>query len=282
MQFDNVAVGKRLFVGDGTPTALGKGSKEIRGSSYIEGPIHTGDSGAYSSVQATLMIAGLKNSDCDTPDSSVYVKGKTTHEGDYQHTGTMTHKGDSTHVGCFTVTTPSTCKSQFNGNLAVDGTITATSTITSSSTVTGTDCIGAVNLNSRKNFDIAHPTKEGWRLRHTCLEGPSNDVYVRGRVRADRIELPEYWMGLVDPRTITVSLTPVGSHQDVVIKRISDNIIFLQSKGGMPIDCFYHIYGERMDGEKLIVEYKGESPEDYPGNNDLYSISGYNYDVRGN
>ena len=284
MQFDNVAVGKRLFVGDGTPTALGQGSKEIRGSSYIEGPIHTGDSGAYSSVQATLMIAGLKNSDCDTPDSSVYVKGKTTHEGDYQHTGTMTHKGDSTHVGCFTVTTPSTCKSQFNGNLAVDGTITATSTITAGGIVTGSDVVtaGGVSLSSRKAFDIQHPTKEGWRLRHVCLEGPTIDVYVRGRVRnSDRIQLPEYWMELVDPRTITVSLTPVGSHQDVVIKRISDNIIFLQSKGGMPIDCFYHVYGERMDGEKLIAEYKGESPEDYPGDNSAYSVAGYHYDQKG-
>jgi hypothetical protein len=265
------------------PEALGRGANRIDGSAYMMGPVQIGKDSDYSQVDATVMISNTNNTDCPVPENALYLKGNHTHEGDYNqtgdynHTGNVTHKGDSTHEGCFTVTTPSTCNSQFNGNLNVDGTIAATSTIT------GTDCIGAVNLNSRKNFDITHPTKEGWRLRHTCLEGPSNDVYVRGRVRnTDRIQLPEYWMGLVDPRTITVSLTPVGAHQDVVIKRIIDNIIFLQSKGGMPIDCFYHVYGERMDGEKLIAEYKGQSAEDYPGNNDLYSISGYNYDVRGN
>ncbi len=48
----------------------------------------------------------------------------------------------------------------------------------------------------------------------------------------------------------------------------------------MPIDCYYHIYAERKDGEKLIPEYKGSSPADYPGNNNEYSISGYHYDTK--
>jgi hypothetical protein len=30
----------------------------------------------------------------------------------------------------------------------------------------------------------------------------------------------------------------------------------------------------------LIPEYEGESPADYPGNNNEYSVSGYHYDVR--
>ncbi len=38
---------------------------------------------------------------------------------------------------------------------------------------------------------------------------------------------------------------------------------------------------ERADGERLIPEYEGESPADYPGNNDEYSVSGYHYDKRG-
>jgi hypothetical protein len=281
----------QMFVtnAESKPEALGRGANRIDGSAYMMGPVQIGKDNDYSKVDATVMISNTNNADCAVPESALYVKGKTTHQGDYKHTGNynhtgdVTHKGDSTHDGCFTVNTPSTCKSQFNGNLAVDGTITATSTITSNSTITGSEVTaGGVTLTSRKAFDIPHPTKEGWRLRHICLEGPSADVYVRGRVRnVDRINLPEYWMGLVDPRTITVSLTPVGSHQDVVIKRINDNIIFLQSKGGMPIDCFYHVYGERMDGEKLIAEYKGQSAEDYPGNNGEYSVAGYHYDQRG-
>jgi hypothetical protein len=135
-------------------------------------------------------------------------------------------------------------------------------------------------LRSKKNFDISHPTKEGWRLTHACVEGPEAAVYVRGRVKNQtEIHLPEYWTKLVDPDTITVSLTPIGSHQDVIIKRIGDNKIYLQSKGGMPIDCFYHIFGERNDTEKLIPEYKG-TIEDYPGDNSQRSIAGYTYDTK--
>ena len=33
--------------------------------------------------------------------------------------------------------------------------------------------------------------------------------------------------------------------------------------------------------ERLIPEYEGETPADYPGNNDEYSVSGYHYDKRG-
>ena len=49
--------------------------------------------------------------------------------------------------------------------------------------------------------------------------------------------------------------------------------IYLQSQGGMPVDCFYHIMAERNDGEKLIVEYEGKTSDDYPGGNEGYSFS---------
>ena len=44
MEFDDIAVGKRLFVGEGTPLSLGFGPFEIRGSAYIEGPLVLGNS----------------------------------------------------------------------------------------------------------------------------------------------------------------------------------------------------------------------------------------------
>jgi len=106
-----------------------------------------------------------------------------------------------------------------------------------------------------KNFLIDHPTKEGMKLVHSCLEGPENAVYFRGRVRnKNQIYLPEYWTKLVDPTTITVSLTPVGSHQNVIVKRINDNVIHLQSNGGMPIDCYFHVFGTRIDISRLVTE----------------------------
>jgi len=58
------------------------------------------------------------------------------------------------------------------------------------------------------------------------------------------------------------------------------NYYYLQGQGGMPINCFYHVFGERIDGEKLIIEYEGDTPDKYPGDQSQYSISGYHYDRR--
>ena len=105
-----------------------------------------------------------------------------------------------------------------------------------------------------KSFLIDHPTKEGKKLQYTCLEGPENGVYCRGRVKTDIIELPDYWVGLVDEDTITVNLTPVGKAQtSLFVSEIKQNKIYLSSTES--IDCFYTIYGERKDIEKLIVEF---------------------------
>ena len=68
------------------------------------------------------------------------------------------------------------------------------------------------------------------------------------------IILPDYWKDLVDKKTITVNLTPIGAHQDVIVKGWSLESIQLQSKGGMPIDCFYTVHGERKDIPSLVVE----------------------------
>ena len=108
---------------------------------------------------------------------------------------------------------------------------------------------------SVKNFNIPHPTRENKRLVYSCLEGPEVSVYVRGRLTGRNvINLPDYWTGLVHETSITVSLTPIGAHQDIIIKRVGQNQIHLQSKGNMPIDCYYHVFAERKDVDKLEVE----------------------------
>ena len=131
-----------------------------------------------------------------------------------------------------------------------------------------------------KKFDISHPTKEGYRLSHVCLEGPTSDVYFRGRLKgSNMIELPEYWKGLVDSDTITVNLTPIGRPDlSLHIKEIREDKIILSSDNLIDVDCFYHVYGERKDIEKNIAEYEGDSPSDYPGDLKHSSIAGYTYD----
>lgn len=167
----------------------------------------------------------------------------------------------------------------YGGNLNVGSDISAGNDIAAGGEVTSNG--GGHVLSNKKNFDIPHPTKEGWRLTHACVEGPEAAAYVRGRVKnKNEIYLPEYWKGLVDIDTITINLTPIGSHQDVIIKRWDNEKVYLQSKGGMPIDCFYHIMAERIDTERLIPEYEGNI-EDYPGDNSQRSIAGYHYDNKG-
>jgi hypothetical protein len=249
----------RLFCGAGEPELLGRGKKAIRGSSYTQSPAVLGSDKEFTKIEGTVMIGPLVNSDSPIPSISENIAG-------FNHSPySLTVVGDACVFNNLTI----------NKQVEVGSHVLAQGEVISR--IRGAQHI----LSLKKNFDIPHPTKEEWRLRHTCPEGPYNDVYVRGRIKnKTSIELPDYWKELVDHTTITVSLTPVGSHQDVIVKGIAENKVFLQSKGGIPIDCFYHVFAERKDGEPLIAEYPGLTPDDYPGDNSQYSVVGWNYDTR--
>ena len=212
---DDAAFGGQVMVGAGKPIALGVGPTKIRGSGFVEGPLQVGAAQQFSKVKASLMVGIPANPDIKTPLLySLWCRLYARFER--------------------FVRVDELLKSRF-----IEAHIVRTRILQA----------------TIKNFVIDHPTKEGKKLVHTCLEGPENAVYVRGRVlNRTEIELPEYWTKLVDSTTITVSLTPVGAHQDIIVKRIGDNKIYLQAKPGLPIDCFYHIFGTRLDVEKLIVE----------------------------
>ena len=106
-----------------------------------------------------------------------------------------------------------------------------------------------------KNFAIPHPTQPNTKLVYACLEGPENGVYVRGVLKgSDTINLPDVWSSLVDPASITVSLTPVGSDQGLIIRGVTNNKIKVQARPGVPIWCHYHVFAERKDVEKLKTE----------------------------
>ena len=105
-----------------------------------------------------------------------------------------------------------------------------------------------------KSFIIPHPTKPGMRLRYTSLEGPENGVYFRGELKGiNVIELPDYWTGLVDDKTITVHLTPIGN-KTIFVKEIRDNKVFVGARLFQKIHCFYSVWAERKDVPKLKVE----------------------------
>ena len=232
--FDDISCGGQLQVGTGVPPAIGVGDNKINGSAHIEGPMVVGPPQSFPAAVATLMGGVLANDDKDCPvvPHSMVVGGPTPIPGN----AVVIH-----------------------GDLHVTGAV---------------DCGNKGRLKSRfgvadskpKLFDIDHPTKgKGHRLAYACIEGPEVGVYYRGRLRNKKvIELPHYWKGLVHTDSISVQLQPIGAHQDIIIKRWDDTKIYLQSKANFPIDCFYHVYGERKDVDGLVVEYEGETWEDHP------------------
>jgi hypothetical protein len=115
------------------------------------------------------------------------------------------------------------------------------------------------NFNSisatNKSFDITHPTKgEPWRLRYGVLEGPEHGVYFRGQIIENVINLPNYWTGLVDENSYTVTLTPIGSPTQHFIVKIENHKVYIDSENG-EINCFFLIQAERKDVPKVLLEY---------------------------
>ncbi len=227
---DDVNIGGQLHIGRGVYPAIKEGRRKINGSAGIEGPVVVGPPNTYSSTEATLMVGPLSNDDPDCPSAKHALK--------------VTGPGRAVYV---------------QGNMYVSGTV---------------DCLSTGRLEARhsradalpKCFDMPHPTHgEGHRLTHACIEGPEVSVFYRGRCRNSKeIVLPSYWKDLVHINSISVQLQSIGAHQDIIVKRWDDKKVYLQSQGGMPIDCFYHIYAERKDCGPLVVEYEGDNWDDRP------------------
>lgn len=170
------------------------------------------------------------------------------------------------------------------GNLQIDATLTAGGTATFGGVVTAPTFRGTFigRATGNKSFDIPHVTEPGKRIRHVCAEGPEPGIYIRGKLKnSNKITLPEYWNGLIDPETITVTLTQIGYSQDLIVDSIEwGKVVKIRSGSGANINCYYEIWAARWvnpdnHDEKLHVVYDGETPADYPGNNDNFIVGGF-------
>ena len=266
--FDDINCGGRLQVGTGIVPAIKEGDEKINGSMHAEGPAVFGGPTEFPDNFATLMVGRTKNDDkdCVPAKRSLYVKGNTVIEGDDGTSSTLnitSSAGQAININNGTVWIDDSGEAMFKAG---------TSGQTMSSRFSSAD-------GRPKPFDIKHPSKEGWRLRYACIEGAEVGVYHRGRLRRGKeIFLPKYWKDLVHINSITVQLQPIGAHQDIIIKRWDDEKIYLQSMGGMPIDCFYHVYAERKDINPLIIEYAGKDCFDYPDPNYKPGVVNPRYD----
>lgn len=139
--------------------------------------------------------------------------------------------------------------------LSITSNVTSTSTTTGSLVVTGGVGISG-NLNATtKSFHIDHPIKPNMTLRYGSLEGPEFGVYVRGKlVGSNAITLPDYWEALVDVDTTTVTLTAIGSYQELFVKSVNGTTVEIESTSETPINCYYTVYAERKDIPKIVVE----------------------------
>ena len=244
------------------------------GTAVLNGPVIVGKTGASPGYEAVLNVSS--NS---APQNSLDVQPACEANLAIKADGNVKIDGDGKTADALVVTGDQTINS---GNLHTSNLLACSGQACSWSG-------SSINVQGWKGFDIKHPTKEGHRLRYICLEGPEGGVYHRGRITGTNvINLPDYWKDLVDIDSISVQLQPIGRQQNLVIQEIDEDFIVIVEDSTntdlitdlSTIDCFYHIYGTRKDGEVLIPEYKGETPEDYPGNNNQYSIAGYHYDRR--
>ena len=226
------------------------------GTAVLNGPVYVGKTGASPGYEAVLNVtsnSASQNSLDTQPACSASLAMKV--DGDSKFVGDGKTGPDAIVV---------------EGDMFVSGAV---------------DCGNKGKLASRfsaadgrpKPFDIQHPTKgKGHRLRYACIEGPEVGVYYRGRLKESNvIELPYYWKDLVDENSITVQLQPIGSNQNLVIQEFNNEFIVIAEDSTntdlitdlSTIDCFYHVYGERKDINPLIVEYEGETWQDYPDPN---------------
>jgi hypothetical protein len=119
------------------------------------------------------------------------------------------------------------------------------------------DVVGTLTATA-KSFVIQHPdtSKFGWMLQHGNLEGPEHAVYFRGKLDdSNSINLPPYWKFLVDEETISVTLTPIGSYQQLYITDVNAQYVEIKENSDKKISCYYMVYAERKDIDKLLVEH---------------------------
>lgn len=223
MKTPDLYCGKQFICGAGKPELFGRSLTQVRGTAYVEGPEMVGDPSQFPGAAGvgnpfdigSLMAGQSANIEMKTPPFYAFF---------------------------------ATSFARIKSFLKVD--LLFTTKIIKSKIIYTEILMAKV-----KNFAIPHPSEKGKTLVYACLEGPENSVYVRGHLKhKDTIELPPVWRDLVDPTSITVSLTGNGSDQGLHVKRITNNQVVVQGRGGLPVDCFYHIFAERKDVPKLVTE----------------------------
>jgi hypothetical protein len=115
--------------------------------------------------------------------------------------------------------------------------------ITSDTTITG-----ALRATT-KSFVIDTP--EGGKLEYGSLEGRQHDVFHKGKCNNNVIELPKEWEWLIDNTTLTVQLTAIGKHQNLYVKEIKNNKVYISAGMFKTPNCYFLIHASRKDTKQI-------------------------------
>lgn len=295
-------VGDKLVVGQIDTSFLNASSRILPGTAVLNGPVYIGATLQVGVARATCMIGPPLAAAIP---ASLEVTGISNFIGNINLTGVV-NRIALTNASGATIKTGISLKKALAASLGLStkagAQITAGSKVCQSvATVplikaqsgTFVDLKVASPINGfctgnkpASAFDLPFVKQKGKRVRHIVTEGPEPGIYIRGTIKDNNtIELPDYWDGLIDPDTITVTLTQIGHSQDLIVKSVEEKLITIESGISSNIHCYYEVWASRwlnpMDhNEKLYVTYDGESPDDYPGNKDNFLVGGWDYDRR--
>jgi len=114
--------------------------------------------------------------------------------------------------------------------------------------VGNTTIVGALRATT-KSFVIDTPT--GGSLEYGSLEGRQHDVFHRGKCNGNIIDLPKEWEWLVDENTLSVQLTSIGKHQNLYVKEIKNNKVYISAGTLKTPNCYFVIHANRKDIEQI-------------------------------
>ena len=196
-----------------------------------------------------------------SPDAKLHVQGNVSASsytgslfGNATTTTSASYAATSSVAPANTLTGTTLASNVVGSSLTSVGTLTGL-TVNGNTRITGSlDVTGAFTAQT-KSFKIRHQTQPNKSLVYGVLESHEHGVYTRGKLTNNNtIALPEEWSWLVDEDSITVQLTPIGSHQNLYVKQITDTHIIIGNNSMFSnINCFYIIHATRKDVAPLIT-----------------------------